>query len=238
MASGVRDAEEARHRKRHGGVYYRRTVDIGVKGHEKSRGYSADMLTYIQGGEEYLYDIVRIRENPSLVSALAAEGNGGYEILSTKSDGEGNVPHGTQRIVPQGGRGAQGGGLRPSIRRQSEAADAALRAVEGSAVVQGDPLEAHSRNLMKATWLHRQGDVEVPDRGASDYGGKTPLKAKRKGGVRVADEGERQYAEADDAYGRPGAAAAGMWRQCPPPMPSPPPRQTGRPMARRRSERP
>ena len=116
--SGDRQAEAARHRKRHGGVYYRRRVDFGVIGHEARRGYSADMITYEQGGEEYVYDIVGIKDNPSLVSALAAEGNGGFEILSTKGNGEGSVPEGTPRIVPNRGDGRNGGGeLRPSIGR-------------------------------------------------------------------------------------------------------------------------
>ena len=205
--SGDRQAEAARHRKRHGGVYYRRRVDFGVIGHEARRGYSADMITYEQGGEEYVYDIVGIKDNPSLVSALAAEGNGGFEILSTKGNGEGSVPEGTPRIVPNRGDGRNGGGeLRPSRLRgeyMAREAERALEAIERSGVERMD--EAVERGVSELE-RHAAGDRAAP--AGLDYGAERTLAAESRGGLRIADEGERRNREAEDVAANPGATAS------------------------------
>lgn len=102
--SGERAAEPAKHKKREGGVYYRRAVNFAVFGHEIRRGYSGDLVSYEENGQEYLYDLVNIQDNPSLVPDSATGGNGGFEILSTYN-GEGSTP----RSIPQSGAPAQGG---------------------------------------------------------------------------------------------------------------------------------
>lgn len=185
VASDAPEMETSIHRSDR--TYYRRPVGFGVAGHEKSRGYSADMVTYEQGGEEYLYDIVRIREDRSLSSALDAGRHGGYEILSTHS-GE----RSTRGIIaePAADRNGvrysrRGGGIDGAL----EDAESALRALDAGEVRTEDRLEEHLRDMSKAAWLHRVGATDVPDRGASDYGGNTPLKAQKTGAVRVAGYG-------------------------------------------------
>ena len=93
--SGERVSEPSQHKKREGGVYYRRNVDFGVSGHDVKRGYSAELLTYTAGGEEQLYDLVNIKDNPSLTAELNRDGQGGYEILSPNREGS------TPQSIPQ-----------------------------------------------------------------------------------------------------------------------------------------
>ena len=102
--SGERTAEPSKHKKREGGVYYRRAVNFGVLGHEVKRGYSAELISYEENGKEYLYDLVNIKDNPSLVPDSATGGNGGFESLSTYN-GEGSTP----RSIAQTGAPAQWG---------------------------------------------------------------------------------------------------------------------------------
>ena len=82
IASGERSGEPTRHKAREGGVYYRRTVDFGVMGHDVKRGYTAELLTYEVGGEEQLYDLVNIKEKPTLTDSLRRTDRGALEILS------------------------------------------------------------------------------------------------------------------------------------------------------------
>gem|GEM_PF-6592087 len=75
VVSGERNAETSNHKKREGGVYYKREVNFGVVGHEAVRGYSAELVTYTESGVEQLYDLVNIKEKPSLTDHLIKDGD-------------------------------------------------------------------------------------------------------------------------------------------------------------------
>ncbi len=95
VMSGERSEEPSRHKARERGVYYRRTVDFGVMGHEAKRGYTAELLTYEVGGDERLYDLVNINEKPALTDSLRRTDRGALEILSpNRADLTGdNIPN-------------------------------------------------------------------------------------------------------------------------------------------------
>jgi hypothetical protein len=86
IESGLPNAEPARDKPRENGVYYKRKVSFGVMGHEVVRGYSGELLTYTENGDELLYDLVKIKEDPSLTDALKRDGHGGLKILSANHE--------------------------------------------------------------------------------------------------------------------------------------------------------
>ena len=123
-----RTSEPAKHKKREGGVYFRRKADFAVVGHEVKRGYSAELVTYEENGQEYLYDLVNIKDKPSLVPDSATGGNGGFEILSTYN-GEGDAPNGTASIVPQGGNESNGEDIKLNGGKTSFSISAGMRGI-------------------------------------------------------------------------------------------------------------
>lgn len=159
VVSGEAQPEESYHKDR---TYYRRIVNFGVSGHEKSRGYSAYLVTYDHKGEECLYDIVAIKENHSLSSALDAGSHGGFKILSTNSSewstGE-NIP--------------QNGGKKQEAERSS-AVSAEMDAEYLDAVKRGD-METAQRMANEA-WT-KAGYAESSDyQGTSAFNGAAPCR--------------------------------------------------------------
>ena len=106
VVSGERNAETSNHKKREGGVYYKREVNFGVVGHEAVRGYSAELVTYTESGVEQLYDLVNIKEKPSLTDHLIKDGDrqGGSGILSPNREGEDIVPYSPAPAQEESGR--------------------------------------------------------------------------------------------------------------------------------------
>ncbi len=104
--SSDRSPDSARDKEREDGVYYYRNINFGVKGHEVARGYSAKLLSYTRKGVEYIYDIVDIKDNSSLSSALNAGSHGGYQILSTNNGEEFGAHSTISAASRQGGSGA------------------------------------------------------------------------------------------------------------------------------------
>ena len=142
VASGERSGEQSRHKAREGGVYYRRTVDFGVMGHEVKRGYTAELLTYEAGGEERLYDLVNIKEKPTLTDSLRRTDRGALEILSpNRADLTGGsiANRGAER---NGGAGlaprAQDGGTSAAARAAATGQGARPRAQGGTPRAQGE----------------------------------------------------------------------------------------------------
>ena len=106
VVSGERNAETSNHKKREGGVYYKREVNFGVVGHEAVRGYSAELVTYTESGVEQFYDLVNIKEKPSLTDHLIKDGDrqGGSGILSPNREGEDIVPYSPAPAQEESGR--------------------------------------------------------------------------------------------------------------------------------------
>ena len=156
--SGERTAEPSKHKKREGGVYYRRAVNFGVLGHEVKRGYSAELISYEKNGKEYLYDLVNIKDNPSLVPDSATGGNGGFESLSTYN-GEGS----TARIIPQTGAPAQGG--RFSIAGQQGAANMGIKGAGDAEAMEKAGKDREEIWRTTGWWRGKDGKwrVEIPD---------------------------------------------------------------------------
>ena len=149
VVSGNPEAEDGDHKNR---TYYRRIVNFGVSGHETARGYSAYLVTYDHKGEECLYDIVSIKENHSLSSALKAGSHGGFKILSTN-----NSEWSTPLIVSQDGDAAQGG---------RKVVDSATDAAYLDAVKRGDMETA--RAMVEAAAKKAGYDADVSYRGSHE----------------------------------------------------------------------
>ena len=110
-------------------------------------------------------------------------------------------------IVSNRGDGRNGGGeLRPSRLRgeyMAREAERALEAIERSGVERMD--EAVERGVSELE-RHAAGDRAAP--AGLDYGAERTLEAENRGGLRIADEGERRHREAEDVAANPGATAS------------------------------
>ena len=76
-ASGTPIAEPTKHKNREGGVYYKRHVNLIASGYQTTRAYEADLVTFKENGKEIFYDLVGVKENPSLTEALTVRGGHG-----------------------------------------------------------------------------------------------------------------------------------------------------------------
>jgi len=187
-------------------TFYRCQTRFGIKRQDGIAVYPCDLLVMEMkdSGKRYVYDIVRMMK-PS----LTAKGDLSKEVVSQLYERHLTGERlSTPRIVPNRADGRNGGGgeLRPSRRRgeyMARESARALEAIERSGVERED--EAVERSVSELE-RHAAGDRTAPE--GLDYGGGRTLSAESRGGLRIADEGERRNREAEDVAANPGATAS------------------------------
>ena len=102
-------AEAAEHKKREDGKYYRRAFAFAVPSRlpDGFRAYTADLVSYMKGGAERLYDVVNIEDAPDISADLAQSPSRIAQTGTSRIPAESGA---TSHILPQSAPARQAGG--------------------------------------------------------------------------------------------------------------------------------
>ena len=137
-------AEAAEHKKREDGKYYRRAFAFAVPSRlpDGFRAYTADLVSYMKGGAERLYDVVNIEDAPDISADLAQSPSRIAQTGTSRIPAESRA---TPRILPQSAPARQEGAADAQCFSVTPAEDAAYL----DAVSRGD-METAQRMVREA----------------------------------------------------------------------------------------